>query len=780
MKKLWFILLTAAGILIPGFAGTLELAERGTAPAYSIAADADDPAAERAAGVLQKYIRQATGVELPFKSGGSGPVIRIRSVKSGWADGEYRLQAEKTNLFITGAELPGSGISGTLRGVLALLEEYAGLVAYGPGETYAGIPETDRITIPPGLNRQNIPAVQFNCTAPGPRAVGPLYEHADNYFACPWFHAGGGHSHHGAIPKKYYQSNPEWFALVNGKRMPPHTLNWHSQYCYSVKAVRERIFNETRRRLKSAQVRMVEVGQNDGFVPCQCAECRKTTPRDQLWKLNIDIAKRLLKEMPDKKICVLAYDATLYPPEWLKELPPNVMVNLAPCTPEVLKAWGQVKVPAGFCAYLYNWGWYQYEGFMPKLPVSKLREQARLFRKHHVRGIYRCGFGELFGLEGPGYYLWGKFLADPEADADRLLKRYCRAAFGPAAKEMKQFYQVLDKALEQDVPRSNDWYRAELLDNKTPALIEPVRLMLLRYPEERLAQLDQLLAQAELQNPESALLRLARTEFDYLKLTVSVSRVFARYRVSLSEEDWQSLLDAMEKRLAFIRNLPMEKNRSGQLCLTTQDGFPLFGKATVNELMEGGRLLGRFRAPCSWDPAVWRKRFRPAGRELRAGGKSQQLIQAHFYSPDPKIFQYPCFVSVTGQPGRFTVVFRNPGLSEKELNGMEFAIYFGDEEKRILLQGRVMSGQMRVYERVRTNAENEGRGDIYKKREGEQVALKRSGDEIRVTVEPGKWDISGETLAFNVARLPYHIWEYNLDQISNKNYYDHCGELRLK
>ena len=145
MKKLWFILLTAAGILIPGFAGTLELAERGTAPAYSIAADADDPAAERAAGVLQKYIRQATGVELPFKSGGSGPVIRIRSVKSGWADGEYRLQTEKTDLFITGAELPGSGISGTLRGVLALLEEYAGLVAYGPGETYAGIPETDRI-----------------------------------------------------------------------------------------------------------------------------------------------------------------------------------------------------------------------------------------------------------------------------------------------------------------------------------------------------------------------------------------------------------------------------------------------------------------------------------------------------------------------------------------------------------------------------------------------------------------------------------------------------------
>ena len=135
MKMLWFILLTAAGILIPGFAGTLELAERGTSPAYSIVADADDPAAERAAGVLQKYIRQATGVELPFKSGGSGPVIRIRSVKSGWADGEYRLQTEKTDLFITGAELPGSGISGTLRGVLALLEEYAGLVAYGPVET---------------------------------------------------------------------------------------------------------------------------------------------------------------------------------------------------------------------------------------------------------------------------------------------------------------------------------------------------------------------------------------------------------------------------------------------------------------------------------------------------------------------------------------------------------------------------------------------------------------------------------------------------------------------
>lgn len=779
MRKLC-LMLSAAGILISGFAGEIELARRGRTPEYSVVTDAGDPAAARAAEVLRKYIRQAAGVELPLRHSGSGAVIRIQSVKSGWADGEYRIQAENGTVSVTGAELSGSGISGTLRGVLALLEEYAGLAVYGPGETYAGIPETDRIAVPDDLKLRNVPAVLFNCTAPGPRDVGMLYEHAGNCFACPWFSAGGGHTHHMAIPKKYYQSNPEWFALVNGRRMPPHALNWHSQYCYSAKEVRERIYRETRQRLKSPQCRMVEVGQNDGFVPCQCAECRKTTPQNQLWKLNIDIAERLFKEFPDRKICVLAYDVTLSPPDWLKELPPNVMVNLAPCTPDALKAWARVKVPAGFSAYLYNWGWYQYEGFMPKLPVKKLRGQAELFRKHQVRGIYRCGFGELFGLEGPGYYLWGKFLADPEADADLLLERYCRAAFGNAAPVMKQFYLVLDEALGYDVPRSDDWYRAELLDNRTPALLEPVRLMLLRYPESRLSRLEILLAQAEQLNPESALIRLARTEFDYLKLTVSVSRAFAAFRSTLSEKDWQTLLDVMEKRLAFIRTLPTEKNRQGQLCLARRDGLPLFGQATVRELEEGGRLLGRFRAPCSWDPALWRKRFRPAGRELRADGSSQQLLQRDFYSPNPKIFQDPCFVSVTGKPGYFTVVFRNPGLSGRTLDNTEFAVYFGDGRSRIRLQGKAGTGQMRVYERVRTNAENRGRGDVYRERRGAAARILRSGNEIRIAVEPGKWDVSGTVLDFNAARLPHYIWEYNLDQVVSGNYYDHCGKLRLK
>ena len=234
--------------------------------------------------------------------------------------------------------------------------------------------------------------------------------------------------------------------------------------------------------------------------------------------------------------------------------------------------------------------------------MDELAKQAEMFHKHNIHGLYLCGFGELFGLEGPSYYIWGKLLEDPEQDWKALLKRYCLHAFGKAAPEMERFYLLLNARMSYDLPpgsRKMEWYRPELLNNQTPALIETMRLMAMRYPPEVLTEMENLLAQAEKRAP-SELLQLLRREFDYLKTTVHVTDVFDSLRRSRSSPDYRSLLVALEVRNRFIAQLP--RSSEGKTPQIARLGvFSLFGCPPVDDLEGGGRLLGRLRAPFNWD-----------------------------------------------------------------------------------------------------------------------------------------------------------------------------------
>ena len=89
------------------------------------------------------------------------------------------------------------------------------------------------------------------------------------------------------------------------------------------------------------------------------------------------------------------------------------MIELCNYSPENIAAWKQLDVPGGFMAYIYNWGNYQIQGFTAKFGPRSCEEQIILFHENHVKGLYRCGFGELFGMEGPLYYAWGRGFDNP-------------------------------------------------------------------------------------------------------------------------------------------------------------------------------------------------------------------------------------------------------------------------------------------------------------------------------------------------------------------------------
>ena len=123
------------------------------------------------------------------------------------------------------------------------------------------------------------------------------------------------------------------------------------------------------------------------------------------------------------------------------------MIELMKNSPKSLRVWKKYKVPRGFSNYLYNFGTYQLTGYTAHPSVPYVAEDARRIVEYGIRSIYRCGYGEKFGMEGPVSYVFNRLLDDPSLKPDRLMEEFCARAFGPAGTSMKRFYDILDKKL---------------------------------------------------------------------------------------------------------------------------------------------------------------------------------------------------------------------------------------------------------------------------------------------------------------------------------------------
>ena len=778
MKRTFLLLLL---FVFAGLSGAeLVIAQKGQPSKYAIVYT--HSYYKRAAEFLQSQIKRATGVTLPVMNKiPKQPAIVFTNLPGQLIRWKYRIDCNKENIYIRSRD-ENSIVSGTLRGAIAFLEQTTGFAAFAPGDNGYDTPEQEKIVFDSAKVIENTPRLKFNVTVQM-RWNGLVYEVANNLFPAPWYAVSGGHSHWRAMPEALRKTKPHLFALSKGKRMLGTGRSWNSSYCYAQPEVADRIYNDIRRYLKSRNTFMAEVGHNDVFVHCECDTCKKIKRSEQLWIMHRDLALRWAKNTPGKMVNIMAYSVAQDPPESFNEFPPNVMINLAPCNENMVKKWSKVKVPGGYSAYLYNWEYYQLEGFMPKLGSDALRKQAKFLRDSNVIGLYRCGFGELFGLEGWAYYMWGKLLEDPEADTALLMKRYCRAAFGKAAPHMEKLYTIIDKRLNSyDVARDSNWYKLELLQDKTPALIETARLHVNRYPHAVTAAMEAELRKAEKIAPGNKLIQLARIEFDYLKLTVENSLIFDDLRRSRSQKDWEKLLTALEKRNSFIAKLPAETVK-GTKQIARFGEFRLLGCAPVDTLMQGGRLRGRLRAPFNWDPALWRKRdFKPFGRTIANDGKEHLLVQRNFSQADKRIDNDPTYVSVSGTRKKLTITFHAPKAAPNTLFKAEYYLFFGDKDARWRLAGRPDRKNMNFYKRTRTVQDNGGAGDEYTYIPGKTFPIVHKGNKVTVTVDLDKIGVKGDTIEFNANRFGPAAWifEYNLDQKTYRQSNDNCGVLKIK
>lgn len=284
------------------------------------------------------------------------------------------------------------------------------------------------------------------------------------------------HSYHTWVPASLlFHRRPEWYPLVGGKREPYHSSGRPNQLCVSNRHLRQYIARQMIAHLEAhPQTRVLALNAEDEPACwCECDACKALDRVAVDWTKNgiecfpltdrvvdfvNDVAARVARKFPDRLIEMYAYGSTTQPPVAAR-CHPNVLVKFCMwpvcgrhgvfdrnCARNrrfvaTLKAWRDR------CSHLaiYNYGDYLYR----EAPACSYTLTARQFAALRKLGVEHV-LGETDNSV-PGSIAWytvfGEVLWDTTTEPRGVIADFCKAAYGPAAAPMIEYYQTLERGL---------------------------------------------------------------------------------------------------------------------------------------------------------------------------------------------------------------------------------------------------------------------------------------------------------------------------------------------
>lgn len=472
----------------------VQLVERGQ-PRGRIIIDEKVPDDSLAARVLQRFIREMSGAELPlqdYRAAGKGqpgdvligdfqlesweahPAICDSLVEDGFLiytlDGRLRL-------------LSGGG-NGSVYAAVTVLDDFLGMDYYAK-ETYTLQYQKD-IALP-ALNLEDHPAFTYRQTF-GYGLEDPMYKLWFRLEAPGEAFAGNlwVHTFDRLLPSDQFgESHPEYYSLIKGKRQPGKASQWcltNNEVLVRVTHRLDSIFEE------HPEHDIISVSQNDGnFTYCTCDSCaaideREGSPSGTL----IHFVNQLADRFPGKTISTLAYLYSMHPPKYLKPRPNvNIMLCSIDAKREVpltdnasgqdfvnaLKGWAEITDNI----FVWDYG-INFDNLVAPFPnFHVLQPNMELFHQHNVR----MHFAQVGGKRGEDFselraYMLSRLLWDPYQNADGLMLDFMEGYYGAAAPHLYQYQTMLEAALlSGDIPlwiydtpvsHKSGMLRARLLD----------------------------------------------------------------------------------------------------------------------------------------------------------------------------------------------------------------------------------------------------------------------------------------------------------------------------
>jgi tetratricopeptide (TPR) repeat protein len=290
--------------------------------------------------------------------------------------------------------------------------------------------------------------------------------------------------------REIMEAHPDWFALYGGKRATDLEQK-NNQLCYS----NEELFRETVRYVRTLfdhyHLDVVSIMPPDGYTAiCQCPLCQgKDTPErddrgrlsDYVWDFVNRVAREVGKTHPNKKVMNCAYGVYTLPPLKIAKLEPNVQVCIVggrrPVnnkheqqeeTRKLREAWvAKTDNPLMiFENYPFTDRGFYLPAFTPHAMGASINATKGLSMGEDIwlsGNFNKVGLGfNHFQIYFTERMWWG----GKTQDVDALFDEYCRLCYGPAAKQMKAFFEYSEanwQEMEKDkakVDRALDLFAA--------------------------------------------------------------------------------------------------------------------------------------------------------------------------------------------------------------------------------------------------------------------------------------------------------------------------------
>jgi len=627
-------------LVLCGRASALDLVSNGEPRATVVLPQKPDAWTQQAGEWVLEYVKKATGATLALANEpgpAEGNIIAVGHTELAknagvsldglkWDGG--KLVVRGRTLFLLGRdEAPPEerrahlGARGTCKAAVTFLEKFLGVRWLVPGPNGEYVPQTRDVAVPDDLDVtvQPIFAYGHGRYLYGVNTPGSF---ANNFRTAVKMKTFGGHSWPVWVPvKKYGKTHPEYF-YFDGKKRHPMDRN---HLCTTNPEVKDILLREIRK-VFDAGYDWCQLAQSDGFRRCQCPNCEKLdnyrgwknvnneefffhtlrdNPCERVLLLHKAIIDACAKSHPNKKVHLLVYGPTSWPSKKFDRFGDNVISEVCHHYEQTLPVWRD-KVAAQ-TVYVYFWGTYKPQGIGPKFTPSQVARMIRLFRDNNVIGVYYCGGGECWGLDGPAYYTAGRLMGDPDLPVDQLVREYCDGLYRGASDAMYAFFQDVFKRVE--AMRTIAVYGRATNNTET--------LYTVGFPPAVLTRLEQRLKAAErAADTERARMwvKLSRDEFDYVKHTAIMYHYYRAYQLNRSAENFVQLRQAVADRKAHLdKILAYDKEYASQWFpgLSVMRGY--FSKR--------GRARRHLRAPVTWDFEEMGKQY-----EGMAGGKPEAAL----------------------------------------------------------------------------------------------------------------------------------------------------------
>jgi Domain of unknown function (DUF4838)/Glycosyl hydrolase family 67 N-terminus len=455
----------------------IELVREGRSP-YSIVLSRKASLSEqRGAHELQHFLQEMSGAQLPIvvgaapTGGGNGIFVgqseALDALKPGIPFASLGREGFALKTLGRNLAIAGGRERGTMYGVSTFLEKlgcrwFAEDVSRIPRQTTITIPALDEIQRPAFEYREPFAGEAFGKDWGARNKVnGGMQTRLDastggsvKYF--PFVH-----SFYKMIPpEQYFAAHPEYFALIDGKR-----VDSRAQLCLT-NAGLLRVATETVLAWVKdhPEAEIFSVSQNDCNGWCECDNCQKVVEEEGaisgvLLRFVNAVAEKVAERYPGKLIDTLAYQMSEKPPRKVRPAP-NVRVRLCPIgicqghsfesCPQSLPFMENLRGWAAITRQLYIWHYTtNFSDFLLPFPdFDEIAVDTGMYRRHGVVGVFfeddanGGGGGQTSALRS---YIMARLLWNPATNVEQDVKEFHETFYGRAARPLLDYHNFLQR-----------------------------------------------------------------------------------------------------------------------------------------------------------------------------------------------------------------------------------------------------------------------------------------------------------------------------------------------